>query len=852
MGRLFVALLLATLGKAQDEAAQRDALLRAFRAVEDPKAAGFADLDAVAVELRTLHERAASLPAGKRERTRFFIGVREAEVRLRQGRLDDAARLGLAVRAQAQADGVYAGGYRAQLVVQLEQCVDVAALRGLLAEERAFLTDAAAQTDAPWLALPIALLRAQIAFQDGDDARGMQALEACAEQALRELPRDDAWRTKCVGRLAWEFVVRQDLSRAEVYLKELPPEIAAYPRGLVALRRGDFDLALRAGKALQRSGRTVHGLLLQGEAHERAGRFDDARASYADLLAAAVEPLDRAIALRSLGDCELALDTADGVAAEARYREALGLLLGDRHAVAERVQVQARLGDALARQGRRDDARVAYRASLAEVDAARHGAVFDVFGGSWLAAESLRAIEGLLAIWDATAGDAHAALAMLEIGKARTLLDWSAHPPRAGGDALAFAVRAVALTADPTALDAQLRALEDARRRGEAQSVASETPLDASGLRDVTAREPSALFLSYWLGKRTAFLVVSAGGSSDSPGVIALGATADLLPMLARARAAVTDDAAGDPWPALDDAAQAFVPASVHALVRDAERIVFCPDDHLGALPFEALRIGGVPLGVGKAVEHAPSLSLRARLASRIARGDGLAIVDSIEAPEDERRLALPALRFSQREAELVAQAYGGTTARVRGAAATREAVARLLAAGRFDVVHVSAHAVEDRRVPTASLLLLADGPSALPSLVDIPLDGALLVLSACSSANGESRSGEGELGLLGWPVAAGARGAVASLWPVDQQATSDLMAQFHAFRAQGHGAAEAMRRAREVLAAAPNYAHPRHWAGFAVHGGDGSPATSSDLRWYLALAAGVVLVVLVSRSRRR
>ena len=77
-------------------------------------------------------------------------------------------------------------------------------------------------------------------------------------------------------------------------------------------------------------------------------------------------------------------------------------------------------------------------------------------------------------------------------------------------------------------------------------------------------------------------------------------------------------------------------------------------------------------------------------------------------------------------------------------------------------------------------------------------------------------------------------------------------MAQFHAFRANGDDAAEAMRRAREVLAAAPNYAHPRYWAGFAVHGGDGSPASPSDLRWYLALAGGVLLVVVVSRSLRR
>jgi hypothetical protein len=852
---LALGLLLAPLARGQEEAAQREALLRAFRAVEDPKAQGFADLEAVATELRALHGRAGSLPAGKRERTRFFIAVREAEVRLRQGRLEEAGRLGLAARAQAQADQVYGGGYRAQLLVLLEQCLDAPGFRKLLVEERAFLADPAATAEAEWLALPLALLQAQLALLDGHDARGMALLEDCAERALRELPREDPWRQKCLGRLAWEFVVRQDLGRAEVYLKELPPTLAAYPRGLVALRRGDHELALRAGKALERGGRAVHGLLLQGEAHELAGRIDEARAAYAKLKESAREPLDRAIALRSLGDCELASGSLDGKAAELLYREALALLRGDRHAAAERVQVAARLGDALARQGRRDDARDAYRASLAEVDAARRGAVSDLFGASWLVDESLRAIEGTLGIWNSGAGDAYDALAVLEIGKARTLLDWAVQPPQTGDEAgLTGAVREVVLGEDPAAIDAQLRALEDARRRSGARSTAEARPLGADELREAFGRDEDTVVVSYWLGEREAFVVATVGPLGL---VLPLGPTAQLLPLLASAREVVTSPEIDEPWPALDAAATAFLPPMLQNALRGARRVVFCPDDRLWLLPFEALRIAGRPLGLTHAVERAASLSLRAQLAARVPHGRGLALVDSVAAPDDESRFALAPLRYSAREGELVAEAYGGARGRLQGSAATRDALAALLAPADFDVVHVSAHAVLDRRVPTASLLVLADGPTALPSLIGIPLDGALLVLAACSSANGEARSGEGELGLLGWPVAAGARGAVASLWPINQQAGSDLMAQFHAFRAECRDSAEAMRRAREVLAAAPNYAHPRYWAGFGVFcaerdgAGGGFLSARLGLLSLCGVAALLLAIGVAARARR-
>ena len=853
IGSLFLALAAATPGllAQDDEARLRTDLLRAFRGVDDPVAQGFADLDAVFVDLESLASRVTVLPAGKRERTRFFIDVRATEVRLRQRKLEEAGRLGLATRTRAITDGVFAGSYRTQLIVLLEQSLDAATFRRILAEEREFVASDEALAEAPWLALPLALLRAQIAFDSGDDAGGLRRLEQSAESALRDLPRDDPWRVKCVGRLAWEFVVRRDLARADVYLKELPQQMSTYPRGLVALRRGDHDFALRAGQALERSGQLVAGLMLQGEAEEGAGDHPAARSTWTRLLEHAKEPLDRAIALRSLGDCILAgdADPAALTVAEQRYREALTLLGGDRHAAAERVQVHAQLGATLARLGRADEARTAYRASLRELDAARAGVATDLFGGSWLAKTHLRAIEGLLGLWDDTAGDAAEALAILELGKARTLLDWATSPPQVGADAgMADAVRNLVLSDDPRALDAQLRALEDARRRSDDGSDSAAVPLPADVLRQTARAAPTTLFLSYWIGEHRAYVVAAMG---ESGSVVDLGAADAVRRTFARAVEAITND--DEPWPALDAAAAVFLPSTIRDLHARAERIVICPDDELGRLPFEALRVDGRSLGRSHRLERAPSLSVRAQLAARKAMGSQLAIVDSVTAPADETRLGLAPLTFSAREADLVAQAYRVAPHRLSAAAATRAALRDLLDSGGYDVVHVSAHAVENPLLPTASLLLLADGPVALPSLVDVPLRGALLVLSACSSANGvTARGGEGELGLLGWPIAAGARGLIASIWPVNQQATADLMGQFHAFLASGSDVAEAMRRARDVLAAAPQYTHPRYWAGFVVIGSDAATAERPVTPWVFALFAAIVAAAFLLLRRRR
>jgi CHAT domain-containing protein len=272
--------------------------------------------------------------------------------------------------------------------------------------------------------------------------------------------------------------------------------------------------------------------------------------------------------------------------------------------------------------------------------------------------------------------------------------------------------------------------------------------------------------------------------------------------------------------------------------VRAAGSVVVCADDETGRVPFEALPLDGVPLGVRCAVERAPSLSVWARLRARPERAGSAVVVDSVALPAAAAaELGVQPLAFSAAEGDAVAAAWPGAR-RVRGEAAT---LAGVRAAGQdgtgvqhVSVLHVSAHALVRSVVPSESLLLL---------LAELPLRGATVVLSACSSAAGKAHGGEGEASLLWGPLGAGARAVVASLWPVNQQATCDLMGQFHHWLARGSGEAEALRLARATLAAAPNYAHPHYWAGFAAFG---SHATAPGWPRGSLLFAGAGLAVLL------
>ncbi len=136
-----------------------------------------------------------------------------------------------------------------------------------------------------------------------------------------------------------------------------------------------------------------------------------------------------------------------------------------------------------------------------------------------------------------------------------------------------------------------------------------------------------------------------------------------------------------------------------------------------------------------------------------------------------------------------------------------------------FTVVHVASHAKFESQAERSFLLTYNDRLTMdqLRRVVGLfrfreePLE--LLTLSACETAAGDDRAA---LGLAGVAIKAGARSALASLWFINDEASSALVAEFYR-QLQDPSAtkAVALQRAQLTLLRNPAYQHPSFWAPF-------------------------------------
>ena len=89
---------------------------------------------------------------------------------------------------------------------------------------------------------------------------------------------------------------------------------------------------------------------------------------------------------------------------------------------------------------------------------------------------------------------------------------------------------------------------------------------------------------------------------------------------------------------------------------------------------------------------------------------------------------------------------------------------------------------------------------------------------------------GEGMMGMARCFLQAGSRSVVATLWKVDDQATSDLVTEFLKRDAAGKPAAQALKEARDTVRAQDvrcgpwryRRSHPLFWAPFVIYGDPG------------------------------
>jgi CHAT domain-containing protein/tetratricopeptide (TPR) repeat protein len=110
------------------------------------------------------------------------------------------------------------------------------------------------------------------------------------------------------------------------------------------------------------------------------------------------------------------------------------------------------------------------------------------------------------------------------------------------------------------------------------------------------------------------------------------------------------------------------------------------------------------------------------------------------------------------------------------------------------------------------------DGILTAMELAQLQLNGTeLVVLSACETALGDIRIGEGVFGLQRAVFSAGATALIMSLWVVPDDLTGDFMEEFYRHWLDGAAPRDALRRTRAIMRARFN--DPRIWAAFVLIG---------------------------------
>lgn len=290
------------------------------------------------------------------------------------------------------------------------------------------------------------------------------------------------------------------------------------------------------------------------------------------------------------------------------------------------------------------------------------------------------------------------------------------------------------------------------------------------------------------------------------------------------------------------------------SLIEACSRLIIVPFGKLHVLPFHTLPFKEQPLVASHAVSYLPSASVLqfVQLDRPLTANQRVLAIGNPANMAYKPRFAKQStpqapLVGAEKEAVFVAKLFPEGLA-LTGNQPTKEVVRDAL--DDYPIVHFATHGILSDESPLLSSILLANGEAlTVYELMGTQLNADLVVLSACRTAQGEVTQGDDVLGLTRGLLAAGARSAVATLWPVDDIATSLFMEQFYQHVRKGVSPALSLRNAQndlrtlskkdirqrqdnvnrsvrgiglpgaDIATSETNYSHPYYWAAFMLVG---------------------------------
>jgi CHAT domain-containing protein len=620
---------------------------------------------------------------------------------------------------------------------------------------------------------------------------------------------------------------RQAVFAAETFAQAgLPPEsvearLAAIRLALARGRSSEARRHLAAARELQAHVSPAWQALLQGYAAHPAllhrpadapaalARLDAAIASLA-ALGALAEQLDLALPAAEL------LARSDKAAALARYRQ-IADAAGQYDLPA--LEQRACLGQA------------ALLRPSAAIEPLRRAAALFAAQRRQMPVEELKArlLSGGQAIYtrlietQLKVRRQQAAFADLLVAKGSAWVELSAPAPLQQPDAAWLSARADLLTWQE---ERRFAGSADYRELCEQRIQAAEAALTQAARRQIRLREPQALpsveQIQAGLKPGRALIDCLVGSThlhaclllpQQGPQWLRLGKVASIQHLMGRfslllksLQAVATPEqrlaAAAAQQPLMDDLLAelyAQVLAPLQSLLPVAGELLIAPDSFLFELPWAALRMPQAYLGECYRLLLLPSASVPGLVQeSAEPTGSPLALGYAGDPP------------LLHIEAELAALQRALPNLDVRKPARLADLDFDLAP----DILHIAAHGHIRRDAPLLSQLQLADGGFLLAEALRLNLRGCRLVtLSACDTGTLPEHGGV-LLALAGSFLLAGARQVLASLWPVDDAATTVLMAEFYAAAQQGAGFPAALQQAQLALRD-QGFAQPMYWAAF-------------------------------------
>jgi tetratricopeptide (TPR) repeat protein len=264
-----------------------------------------------------------------------------------------------------------------------------------------------------------------------------------------------------------------------------------------------------------------------------------------------------------------------------------------------------------------------------------------------------------------------------------------------------------------------------------------------------------------------------------------------------------------------------IAPVEETGLLAGKTRLVLVPHAELHYLPFAALLDGrGRFLIERYEVVETPSAAVWLALGDRRPTHPATGLLAF--AP---RTAALP----GSRDEVAAIMRLAGSDAQVLTGSEASEAAFRRDAPTRR-VLHLATYGILNKPNPLFSYVELApggdqDGRLEVHEVFGLTLAADLVVLSACQTGLGSGAladvpAGDDWVGLSRAFLNAGAANVVATLWPVEDRASAELMERFYERFTVGADPAAALAEAQRALLAAPATAHPFYWAGFVSVGG--------------------------------